>query len=64
MGLTTGPVDFDWLIGINQLEGTLLTDTFFTTERHSVPNWKRFPREGKTDRQIDNMLLNLAHMHK
>ncbi len=51
MRLTTGPVDFDWLVGINHLEGTLMTDTFFTTERHSVPDWKRFPREGKTDRQ-------------
>lgn len=50
MGLTAGPMDFDWLIGINQFEGTVLTDTFFTTERHSVPNWKRFPREDKTDR--------------
>jgi len=43
-------MDFDWLIGINQLEGTLLTDTFFTPERHSVPDWKWFPREGNTDR--------------
>lgn len=51
VGLTAGPVDFDWLIAINQLKRAMLADTVFPTECHSVPYWKRFPRERQTDRQ-------------
>lgn len=49
--LTARPMDFDWFIAINQLKRAMLTHTVFATERHSVPNWKRFPTERHRHRQ-------------